>query len=398
MQSALQQVVGNTDEMPQPQRCRRDLFLTDPRAHRARIKTEKGNVVPGICDWVLNTTEFQSWQYSSHHPVDVLWISGGPGMGKTMLSIYLSELLETDVSSPSPRPAVICFFCDNRDPKRNDAVQLLRGLLSQLDEQFPHLINHILPKYMTQGKSLFNESIENLWEILMTMVSDPKTPRVYCLLDGLDECDEPSLVSLLRKIEDLPPSEGFKLLVVRRETPKCLKRLLGYKSHIKLDSESEEVAEGLKLYIDTRIFVLNDLRDKPPSEAEDCLNHLPHALDDIYERTLCQVKPRHRKIVRNLLEWVLFAERPLCVEELAGALGVDAPPLTSYQVTRDYVGFCGDFLHISDNSVQFVHQTAKEYLLKSSRSPPLTSWLPIFDMEGTHCTLAIRCIEHLGRL
>ena len=78
----------------------------------------------------------------------MLWISGGPGKGKTMISIYLTEELEgvaADAETADAEEAiVIYFFCSSEDSKRNTAAAVLRGLLWQLTGKRPELTNILL--------------------------------------------------------------------------------------------------------------------------------------------------------------------------------------------------------------------------------------------------------------
>src|ERR1700721_1581 len=73
------------------QACLSALFLTDPRDDREKLVHTKGSRVDGTCKWIKTNALFDSW-FRSHS--QLLWLSGGPGKGKTMLSIFLAEELE----------------------------------------------------------------------------------------------------------------------------------------------------------------------------------------------------------------------------------------------------------------------------------------------------------------
>ena len=420
----------NRNQSPDADKCRRDLFLTDPRTHRERLKREKGSVIVGSCDWVPETPQYKSWSDSTG---GVLWVCGGPGTGKTMLSIYLSERLERDAQARDTPSLVLYFFCDNRDNERNGAIQMLRGLLYHLVELRPGLIKHMLSAHKVQGKRLFDGDIDKIWDVFLQTIDDPDVPLVTCVMDGLDECDESSLTSLLLKIESLAPTDKLKVLVLSREHPKCIRESLVSRPQIKLDAALESVSDGLELYINTRVaelaessphypqllierirkslitgsggvflwvsFMIQDLRGKEPSEVVDCLNDLPEGLYEIYERILNQIKPRHRNQVKALLTWVVFAEWPLSLEELVEALAVEETNgLNPSQIVRDYVRFCGHLLTVSETGrvVRFVHQSAKDYLVQA-RKPPNLSWTPVFDADTGHSTLATGCIACMHR-
>src|SRR5271156_2281700 len=104
--------------------CRAELFLTDPLDDRAELITAKGQRVPGTCQWITTNKTYASWLASRSQ---LLWLSGGPGKGKTMLSIFLTEELEK-IAAQSQDAILAYFFCDNRNNTRNTAVAILRGL------------------------------------------------------------------------------------------------------------------------------------------------------------------------------------------------------------------------------------------------------------------------------
>ncbi|KAH7130961.1 ankyrin repeat-containing domain protein [Dactylonectria macrodidyma] len=87
--------------------------------------------------------------------------------------------------------------------KRNTSVSILRGLIFLLLLSRLPLISHILPDYEYQREALFSQdSLEALWRVFENMLKDKITGKVFCLIDGLDECREDSLQPFVRKISD----------------------------------------------------------------------------------------------------------------------------------------------------------------------------------------------------
>ncbi|KAI9857989.1 MAG: hypothetical protein M1813_007959 [Trichoglossum hirsutum] len=181
-------------------RCLHALFVTDPTDDRAKYISFRGQPVARTCTWITENQTYKTWM-DLQTKSELIWITGGPGTGKTMLSIFLTEELEKMRSTGA---ILLYYFCENRDGKRNNAVNVLRGLVYSLIRQRPNLIKCLLPDFEVQEEALFGpNSIEALWRIIENMVKDPETGPVYCVIDGLDECSQSSLEQLehvLKKI------------------------------------------------------------------------------------------------------------------------------------------------------------------------------------------------------
>lgn len=117
----------------------RTLFITDPEIDRASLNSTKGERVAGTCTWITNDPLFHSWLNGD---LRVLWISGGPGQGKTMMSIYLSEILEAREKLDGSIKAFY-YFCSHQEAGRNNALGILKALVWQLLRQSPDLFEHV---------------------------------------------------------------------------------------------------------------------------------------------------------------------------------------------------------------------------------------------------------------
>ncbi|KFY24519.1 hypothetical protein V493_05189 [Pseudogymnoascus sp. VKM F-4281 (FW-2241)] len=384
--------------------CMGSLFLTNPADHRDAIITAKGDREEGSCEWVTSTDEYKAWVIS---PRGLLWLSGGPGKGKTFISIFLTKRL-------SESGNVIYFFCDNKDSSRNTAVAILRGLLYQLIGQYPRLLHHVLTPWKVEQDSLFN-SFEGLWRIFQTMLEDLGTDLI-CVLDGLDECADDSLQKLLRKFEMLftesIEKHKLRLIILSRRHPDCLERALGSFARIDLDSDQVSNQSDINSYITSRVaqlakrktilpsivkhieetfreksedtflwvsFMANDLEKQTVSGIKKALQTLPKGLNEVYERILLSIKPDDTVIIATMLQWITLALRPLTVPELAEAMRIHASGHVSKErICLDYIGSCGHLLQVSgfddndessqgskvsvDRSVTFVHQSVKDFL------------------------------------
>jgi hypothetical protein len=187
---------------------------------------------------------------------NLLWISGGPGKGKTMMSVFLTEELERHTASKEDADLVF-FFCGAQDEKHNAGVAVLRGIVQQILDKRPQLIKHALPHFETPERtSQTVSSLETLWIIFSKLVADAELGTMFCTLDGLDECEESTLRVLLPKVvgllvgRTLSSTPGaFKLAIVSRDIPE----LQGC-TRLRLDPDNDEkVASDIKLFVSARV-------------------------------------------------------------------------------------------------------------------------------------------------
>ncbi|KAM0518966.1 hypothetical protein ACHAPE_003957 [Trichoderma viride] len=411
-------------------RCLQDLFITDPAIDRAKLITSKGEIVSGTCDWITKREEFVNWITSDS---GLLWISGGPGLGKTMLSIYLTEYLSSYFKPLENGKSHFStyFFCDAKDNTRNTSVAIVRGLLFQLLQQKGELFKHILPTYEVQNEQIFQQSsFETIWKIFLRMTNDIEDSQVSCVLDGLDECEPESLQDLLNKLNKIAStSPRLKVIVLSRGYPSYLGASLGQFLRIRLDPDAKtEVSDGLDLYISARVaelskskqypdeltdhvkrtlrhksggiylwvsFVVKDLEKIQVFEVEESLDQLPEGLYPFYERILEQVDPAHRGLTLDVLRWCAFAIKPLTLRELASALGIQPTGLLDGEaVLRGKLTYCGHFLSISDLFISLVHQSAYEFLTRQISNGGNVPWFSLSNMEMEHSRLASACIVY----
>lgn len=295
-----------------------------------------------------------------------------------MLSIFLTEELER-ISKEAKDAELLFYFCSHQDEKRNTAVAVLRGLVHQIATKRRKLAKHVLPYFETQEKAqLTLSSPETLWIIFRKLIQDPDLGTVFCVLDGLDECDQDTVRLLVPKIIDLfspetpqPTDKAFKLVIVSRDIPS-----LHSCARVKLDPDNDGLAANdIERFISIRVqellriegfkelratvqkallersegtflwvgFVMNELSQKRTcSEVLEALRALPSGLPAMYSRMLLQIDPNRRRTSSLILHWVTMAVRPLTLEELAAAIGTQSSALiTAEHAVRDHIALCG---------------------------------------------------------
>jgi Cdc6-like AAA superfamily ATPase len=192
--------------------------LTDPRDDLDRIQRQKGRRVGHTCEWLLKREEYSAWNDKSES--QLLRLVGSPGIGKTMMSIFLVNELKRKVESTS-NTIFAYFFCDYKDKDRNTPTAILRSVIQQLLLQRSTLFEHIQSEFERQGSDLFL-NFHALWRILESILRDRCAGEIFILIDALDECESSMRSDLLRSIEELfdPRQTGrngrFKFLITYR--------------------------------------------------------------------------------------------------------------------------------------------------------------------------------------
>jgi hypothetical protein len=185
--------------------CRAALYVTDPSIDRNNIIFAKGTRTEGTCSWIKSNTPFPSWLRGDRN---LPWIRGGPGKGKTMMSVYLTEAIALE-----KRLTLAYFFCAGQEMNQNNASAVLRGLLWQITEHHPNLMKHVLPHFdLPERRKATASSEETLWKLLGQICLHAETPRLFCLVDGVDECDEDSMHWLVDKFSSVGRDPGFSKL------------------------------------------------------------------------------------------------------------------------------------------------------------------------------------------
>ena len=161
-------------------------------------KTDKELVLeraPGTCEWLFEDYRLLEWRNTKHS--SLLWVSGGPGCGKSVLSRALID--ERHVCSNTMTTTVCYFFFKDGQEDRTHGASAISAILHQLYEKRPALIAHALPSFGSYGQKL-KDMFSELWQILIRSATDPDAGEIVCILDALDECAKDSREQLMKKL------------------------------------------------------------------------------------------------------------------------------------------------------------------------------------------------------
>ncbi|OAP54807.1 hypothetical protein AYL99_11255 [Fonsecaea erecta] len=413
--------------------------------------------VPGTCRWFLDDPRFHRWRDSTES--SLLWLSTGPGCGKSVLSRALIDemLLTTQLMTST----VCYFFFKDSLERRQRGEDALCGILHQLYSQnlASGLINHAYQPFKSYGRGL-RSMFYPLWNLLMATAGDSSSGEVICLLDALDECQADARQQLLDQLRQFyddtrqsgPKTPRIKFLITSRPNSDIdgKFRLLGPEVNFIVfagDDRSDLISQEINLVIDQRMpevvprldsasrcvladhlkgmqhrtylwlhLVMEEIRLRFASHAtvkriETLLQQLPTSVVDAYENILGRsVEPEAARII---LQIVLAATRPLTVDEMTVAVAIARTKyVRSYEdldLESDDVresnlrNMCGFFISISDSKVSLIHQTARDFLLKSdtengsnsTSSVSSKKWQGSVDLVVAEHTVARVCIALL---
>ncbi|PTB38506.1 hypothetical protein M441DRAFT_172096 [Trichoderma asperellum CBS 433.97] len=384
----------------------RDLSQTDPRLDKMRILETKGPLLRESYSWILGHRDFQQWLDAQN---GILWIKGDPGKGKTMLLCGVIESLEENNDTEDD---IAYFFCQATDSRINTAAAILGGLTFGLARRKTSLLSYVREKHLSPGKSLFDNP--NSWvaicDIFETVIQDSTLSRIVLIVDALDECVTTNRDSFLRLV--VRTSSRVKWLLSSRNLEDIQQRLLSKDSvnplSLELKENAEAVSQAVRSYIDhcvahlefiqeseelkTKVrdtlerkandtflwvaLVLHQLQDAMEWEVLEILEQMPEGLNNLYDLMMNQIQkqPQQRRdFCIKLLSIAISAYQPLHLEELNSVWQVEAENPRGQRNVRKVAQLCGSFLTVKDDIVYFIHQSAKDFVLKQGSQAGIAS-------------------------
>ncbi|KAF8252005.1 hypothetical protein K440DRAFT_595040, partial [Wilcoxina mikolae CBS 423.85] len=176
--------------------CRKSLKPSDYKSYRDDLLLRRHE---NTCTWILDDQRYRTWNEKDGQAI--LWISGGPGFGKSVLSSFLTQEITRGKTN---QLYLNYFFCDDKDERLRTAHAILVNLLTQLLEQIPDVIMHFLAESeytTTKEKTAWNYGM--LWRVFERIMNDTHCGKIYILIDALDECEEESCTKLLKQLKRL---------------------------------------------------------------------------------------------------------------------------------------------------------------------------------------------------
>ncbi|PVH89215.1 hypothetical protein DL98DRAFT_476718, partial [Cadophora sp. DSE1049] len=402
--------------------------------------------VEGTCQWILSNPLYTDWDVQKK--TSLLWISGYPGSGKTILSAYLLEYLSAGESSPLLRrnnKSPCYFFCDETIETRRDGTAILRSLIHQLVKRRRQVIKHLKAAYDLQGPN-FYQNFNELWRIFIAIASDKRVGPINVIVDAIDECEEATRVRLLQSIIRLVDKSHsavdinlprVKFLITSR--PQLSRLYPLHQTNLLMIDPSGSVDDDLRLVIRARIAgIVDRTHCKPEAQSylekalyskadrtflwvtlvlhlleksylasqkdfERIVDELPQDLTATYERFLQGIPAKDQEYASRLLHFIVGSSRPLTLEEMRVLVALDEQTTLAAlendmqpNIQETIEGALGPLVRIWDSHIYLVHLSLKEFLLNLSEQPdnPLSACFGVHSVRA-NLLLAEACISYL---
>ncbi|KAM0476085.1 hypothetical protein ACHAPX_006502 [Trichoderma viride] len=381
----------------------RNLKAPDSKAFR---NDKVGDRTPGTLSWFLRNDRYRGWE-SADSPSG-LWIQGSPGQGKTMLAKFILDTLEESVRSSEIPSAVIYFFFYDQDESYRTAGAAMKSLIEQMLHLAPDAFQIVTQTFDIESSDINDNSLR---DILKDLLQNAQLSTIFCVIDGLDECQNDGSRKMLL---DLIAGNLRQSSTRRNSSIPTVKTLLTSRPTIDIHGELYHLPniqlkanhEDLEIFIKNKVrdlrfhedlkqkaihllgsrveqtflwisIVLKRLKVATPllSEAgmEEMINESPSDLEKLFENIISGIKEAKDITAQKLLIWVVYGRRPLTLAELEEAIAVQDDS-TSKGSTKKYsvaltesgvTTATGVILEIIDGKIHLVHQSAKDFLLKS---------------------------------
>ncbi|KAG4421365.1 hypothetical protein IFR04_005548 [Cadophora malorum] len=402
--------------------------------------------VEGTCQWILSNPLYTDWDVQKK--TSLLWISGYPGSGKTILSAFLLEYLNAGELSPMLRrnnKSPCYFFCDETIENRRDGTAILRSLIHQLVKRRRQVIKYLKAAYDLQGPN-FYQNFNELWRIFIAIASDKRIGSINVIVDAIDECEEATRSRLLQSIIKLVDKSRsttdinlpqVKFLVTSR--PQLSRIYPLHQTNLLMIDPSGSVEDDLRLVIQARIAgIVDRTRCKPEAriylekalyakadrtflwvtlvlhlleksflatqkDFEHIVDELPQDLTATYERFLQAIPKKDQEYASKLLHFIVGSSRPLTLEEMRILIALDEQTTLAVlennmqpNIQETIEGALGPLVRIWDSHIYLIHLSLKEFLLSLSHQSdnPLSAR---FGVQSTRANwlLAEACICYL---
>ncbi|KAM0076569.1 hypothetical protein ACKRZS_010715 [Fusarium odoratissimum] len=405
-------------------------------------KDRNPSAVQGTCEWFISHHLYHEWL--GQEASKILWVSADPGCGK---SVLVKHLIDSIIQTTDSRIISYFFFKDDFTDQKS-LLSAFSCILQQLFLQDTTLLSdEILLQFDANGQWIIGSFVE-LWQILIKVAASNSDKEIICLIDAVDECNEhernhffkalcelygskksPNLKFLItsRPYREIgmgfKPLENLNLPVIHlsgesdAEMRKIVKEIdIAIRQRVssigvqqKLTDDEQGILVTRLLCVRNRTYLWAHLTldliqrqlDINKEKIIDITSHLPHNVNEAYERILCRTFSTEK--ATRMLHLILAAKRPLTLGEMIVALelqqhhqSIDDIELEPEDRFRDKIrDICG-LVTVNESRIFLLHQTVKEFLISMDHSEPASpsslSWKHSILANDPNMTLTSVCV------
>jgi len=147
----------------------------------------------GTASWFTQSHRFKEWTEIG----SLFWIHGKPGSGKSILCSSIIQQVEC--LRDTGLALMAYFYCDFRDPRKQEVTGLLASLVSQLSARSDPCYGILSALYSEYDGGSRRPGDDALLSCLEEMIKTKGLPTVYIIIDGVDECPSDCGVKSHRK-------------------------------------------------------------------------------------------------------------------------------------------------------------------------------------------------------
>lgn len=152
---------------------------------------------------------------------------------------------------------LVYFYCDFKDPAKQNAVNLYGSLIAQLIEQAVEIPDEVDALYLKYNKR--PAALDHLKDVFSGLIQS--LPKVFIIIDGLDECtDRATVLDGLLELKNHPEG-NTNVLVTSRNDPATR---LALSSVPNLAMKAENVGADIELYVKSEMEQRVKLRRLKP--------------------------------------------------------------------------------------------------------------------------------------
>ena len=359
----------------------------------------------------------------------MLHCHGIPGAGKTLLTSKIIDTLTSKTQEFSllaretlDRPKLVAYVYFNYG---GSAIQTLTNIMGSIVAQAMRASVQAAPAaeslYQIHSRKGTRPSASELRDLLKELGNDRL--RMYLIMDALDEYRDPDSVldlltgldhsavnilltsrphilinqrfSNLDRVEIRAHEDDIRSYVDRRlPSLRCIQRRQDLQLLVK--DKIAEATDGMFLL--ARLH-FNSLTDKTsPKAIKVTLQAIAKGAENlyqVYDAVISRIRnqsPHSSNLAIKLLSWLVFAIRPLSIEELQHALAIE-PESTEFDKDNisnieDLVLVCKGLVSVDRESevIRLSHYTAKEYFEKTHDT----------QLPGAQANIASACLTYLS--